>query len=265
MAIWFSQDPRSGEWMRYAPDDCRLLEKSFQTNQKPVELDFAGAKFIVDLKKMTQSNSGGGSRKVKREAGSTGTGGSDCAKFVNGLFAEADSVDVNGFQNFFDKLKVDLTTADSYVFVYLVKPKENWKFFRVEVQDFFSANSIIDPASLAKLMKTTKADLQQDKTAFAKFVDTAFCFSRNTPTSNVIPFDEAVQYIPQLEAAGGKLITKHPKLLEFMGSKLRSMARDQWQQYFKFLVNVNASLSNFNPDECWSTVIEDYVESVQKK
>ena len=159
-AVWESLDPRTNEWGRYDPEDSARLEASFKGKKTVVSLDFCGSTFEVDVKKMVQKNSSGGSRTVRRtevdEAAMASS--SSCRSFIRRARIPASrfgsTLDAGRMSAaapppprspslssppLFEALKVDLATVDAFIFCYLLDCKGCWMITKQELAAGLSA------------------------------------------------------------------------------------------------------------------------------
>lgn len=51
-----------------------------------------------------------------------------------------------------------------------------------------------------------------------------------------------------------------PAWLEFLRSKTKSVTRDLWRLFFSFVSKYPRDLSNYDSDDCWPTLIDEFVE-----
>jgi hypothetical protein len=289
---WASVDPRSGEEVVYDDSDAGKLEAAYQNAKKPsVTLKIGGNPFTIDVKKMTQVNSTGGSRKVKRtevevkgtaqlgkpepQPASTGAGGGAVSPALEAVWkeseaacaeiAEAGFVMGPGLIKLLELCRVDASQVDGYVFFAKLGCKTPWAVHHSEFRDGLSALGVKAPTDVSKQMAAWKNDLK-DEAAFRNFFAFCFDFSRNEGAASTIPAEYAVQYLQQIlppfvpEA-------KFPltKFCEFLGEKhKKALTKDQWKQIVLFSKEVKPDCSNFDETStCWNTLFETFADWVR--
>lgn len=272
-AAWLSQDPRSGEWGPYDPSDTAKLEKSWQSNKAPVSLDFGGATFVVDLKKMEQRNNNNGSRKVRRDEvvcgvpAASGSASDKVSNFFKALCPPGETVlPVNQFGNLFGPLKVDPQSWDAFILMYAMGCQGVWSIRLEEWESGCASHGIKDPtasnvnAVISRVKGTLKA-----RDAFMDFYTFCYKFCRNSVTAHIIPTEDATGLIMLLLKEAPKKSFPPEKIMDYMNAKAKGISADLWKQIGNFCMDVAPDFSNYSEDACWPTVIDDFVEGSKKK
>lgn len=273
-AVWFSQDPRDQTWGQYDPSDTAKLEKSWQSNKAPVSLDFGGSTFTVDLKKMEQRNGSGGARKVRRDevSATEATAAVAVSAKTTELFtriagAGNTTIGTDGFEELFKAVGIDASKWDSFLFMYAMNCKGCWSITLEEFQQGCAAQGISTPtpAAFAGAISKLKKTLQQ-RDAFLTFYTWCFRFCRASVTAQIIPVEEAVNFIPLLLGEAPQKRYPLQKLLDFITAKSKSLSADVWRNIGIFVMDVNPDLANAESvNSCWPTIIDDFLEAAQRK
>ena len=261
-AKWYSEDPRTKEWTSYDAADTAALEKSWKGTKANVQLDFCGTSFTVDLKKMVQTNSSGGSRKVRRDA--IAEPSAAVKKFVAGM-TEDGVLDTSKLGHFFGALEVDASTAAPFILFYHFGVAGCWEATADELLTGFAMHNLEPtPKAVNARLAKWQTELATNFAEFTKFFDFVFKFCRPTPSAKAIAFEDLKE--PMLVA-----LSVHPKytfgppsrLVDYYASKVKGVSYDLWKQTVRFLHEIKPDCSNYSEDDCWNTVLDDYAEKIK--
>ena len=264
MSKWFSQDPRTNEWTQYDGSDSAALEKAFAGDKKPVKLDFCGNIFTVDVKKMVQTNNTGGSRRVKREVAAAPS--SKVAAFVKGMTSDSDGVlGLEQLGDFCEALGVDPATEQPFILFYKFGVEGCWEATAQELLNGFASHGLEpEPKSVTTAIAKWKNQLASDYSDFQKFAEFTFKFCRPTTSAKAIAFDDFKEPMSVCLAVHKSFAFGKPtKLVDFFAVKGRAVSFDLWKQSVRFLHEIKTDCSNYSEDDCWNTVLDDFVESIK--
>lgn len=273
---WMSQDPRTSEWIAYAKADNDKLEREWNGRKNDVKLTIAGNTFTVNLKKMTQSNSGGGSRSVKREAPSGPQGRAPPPKassasasaldsYWTGKFKDADEIDVSNFQTLFEPMAIDMATVEPYVFMFKMHAVGCFVLQKDEFLNGMAHEGLTPDKTVKQKVAKWIQTLQSSDDEFSDFWEFCFKFSRNSASAKVLPMEDAIEPIKVILGIRSRYTyTKVSTFLDYLTAKVKTISFDLWKQILKFLQTIKPDCTNYDEDACWNTAIDDYVETVKK-
>jgi hypothetical protein len=263
MSKWFSEDPRTHEWTPYDKADSAALEKSWNGKKDPVQLDFCGTTFTVDLKKMTQANSGGGSRKVRRDAAAAAS--SKVQQFVQKMCPEG-TLDLEGIVALCEAFQIDPATSAPFVLFYKLGAEGPWQITAEELSSGLAGHSLEPTAKdVGAKIKQWTTDLGTNYEDFSKFYEFVFKFIRPSTSAKAIAFDDVKEPMTVALKVHKKYTFGTPdRLLAFLASKAKVVSFDLWKQTLRFLHDIKPDCSNYSEDDVWNSLLDDFVETAKK-
>jgi len=135
-----------------------------------------------------------------------------------------------------------------------------WEYSRQSFIDGWSLESVYSVDQMKKKLKTWKDELKQ-AAKFKSFYFFVFDYLREDKT--ILSMEEATMVWDII----GFTETRWPlmpKWVEYLSTK-KSITRDTWRLFLNFTEQYPKDLSTFNSDDCWPTMIDDFVELVSPK
>jgi hypothetical protein len=139
------------------------------------------------------------------------------------------------------------------------RDKKVWEFSREAFVGGWALESCYSVDQMKKKLKGWRDELKQEA-KFKSFYNFVFDYLREDKT--VLTMEECITVWDMLGFNESRW-PMMPKWLEF-ASQRKSLTRDTWRLFYSFTHQYPKDLSNFNADDCWPTLIDEFVELIQK-
>jgi len=136
------------------------------------------------------------------------------------------------------------------------KDKKVWEFSRESFVAGWAMNGAYDLDGMKKKLKGWREDLVNKPASFKQFYFFVFDYLKEDRT--VLSIDE-VKLVWEMLGFTENRWPLMSKWLPFVGDK-KSLTRDTWRLFLTFTQQYPKDLSNFNMDDCWPTLIDEFVD-----
>jgi len=142
------------------------------------------------------------------------------------------------------------------------KDKKVWEFSRESFVGGWALEGCYNVETMKKKSKQWKDEVKQGP-KFKAFYYFVFDYLREDKT--ILSLEEATT-VWDIVGVNEQRWPLMPKWLEFIRGK-KSLTRDTWRLFLSFIEQYPKDLSSFNADDCWPTMIDEFVDSMnpQKK
>mmetsp|Transcript_70684 Transcript_70684/g.223789 ORF Transcript_70684/g.223789 Transcript_70684/m.223789 type:complete len:221 (-) Transcript_70684:207-869(-) len=211
------------------------------------------------------SNIRGGSSRAK---GGSKVGGKEMEK-IDAFFdsykdeGEDDVVGPTGIERLCGELGLDPSDARVLQIAWKMGAEKMGFFSREEWRRGMSALRATSADKLKKSLPGLEEELGDDCEAFRSFFAFAFSFCLMEPGQKTLELETAVQML-KLVLADEPLV---PSLAEFLEdqTEYKGINMDQWQGFLRFCEEVEQDCSNYDENEAWPLIMDNYVEWYREK
>jgi len=139
------------------------------------------------------------------------------------------------------------------------KDSKVWEFSRDSFVGGWSLEGVYSLDQMKKKTKTWKEELKQAP-KFKSFYYFVFDYLKEDKT--ILSMEEAIT-VWDIIGFNEQRWPLMSKWLEYLHGK-KSITRDTWRLFLSFAEQYPKDLTTFNADDCWPTMIDDFVESMTK-
>eukprot|EP00762_Andalucia_godoyi_P004236 ANDGO_05494.mRNA.1 hypothetical protein len=173
-----------------------------------------------------------------------------------------DSISGPGLSALADALGIDITSMTFVFFCYLSGCAQNYCIQRVEfllVCQRLSSDTI---GLLSKNLTIAEKNYMSNATLFKQFYVYCFSFMKDPSQKSMAP-DVAAMAWPMLLSPRYTLLSLW---IEFVSQVYKkAVSKDTWTMFLDFIIAYPLSVANYKEDLAWPSVIDEYVEWVQKQ
>jgi hypothetical protein len=260
---WESEDIGSKTWSRFAPDDNRRLETAFAAKEKSVKLDFGGKAFTVDFATMKMSAAKADPVRAVRRVQAA----ANVEPLLNELCGSAQRLtEPEQFVRVFEALGVNPEGIESFVLFYKAGAATPLSITREELTTLFSVQGLpTEKTAAQRKVNEWTTQIMAGGAEFDPFYTFVWKWNRASSTAQIVTLDVAFP-IWRLTTATLRLPLLD-QLMTFYESKLRGgVPLDLWVQSLKFARQVKLpGFQGYSEDDCWPSMIDDFVEVAKKK
>ncbi|KAL0483643.1 hypothetical protein AKO1_011484 [Acrasis kona] len=171
-----------------------------------------------------------------------------------------DSVQGDGLMALLTDIGVDPEQIEPLILLWKLNCQEQYNISSTEWKEFADLGCD-SPAKIKSKLPQWKRDLE-DANEFKRFYMYVFDYARDK-SARSIPVETAVPYFKLILNGRYKHINDWCEYLENVNKK--AVTKDTWQQFLEFVKNVKPDLSDYDPDQAWPVVIDEFVEHLKKK
>lgn len=286
---WEYQDEKSkagAPWLSFDPTDNSRLESAFLATTTTtttttraaagkaaaptagsVTLDFSGKTFTVDLakKRMTGPSKSDTTFVVRRcDVGQSTAEIDDLLNQLCGGPGINRLMTGEDFARVFRILGVNGDGVDAFVLFFKAGAATPQSIDREELRTLFTVHGINlrEPKAAARQVATWNAQLMTDTTEFNKFYDFVWLWNRASPTAAIVCDITDIWKM----LLGGLKLSLTAKWFEFVASHAKlsgGVTRDLWNSSLRFLRKVSPSLVEYDEDDCWPLMIDEFVTKLK--
>jgi len=162
-------------------------------------------------------------------------------------------------------LGVDPNDIILLAFAWKLKTKKLAEFSRSEwTHGIASVFRVHNLTALKKSLEKLREELNNDNALFREFYLWVFDITKASPEARVIPVDEALVLWEVVISGRFKL---WPNWKEFMSrpENNKAISKDTWSVFFDFINTHNSSLTGYDVDGAWPSVIDNFVDWMSKQ
>jgi DCN1-like protein 1/2 len=164
-----------------------------------------------------------------------------------------DAIQGDGLMAFFQDVGVDPEQVDALVFVWKLDCEEQYTISREEWKEL--ANLKCENLQQVKNKFPQWKNELNDADNFKSFYLFVFDYAREK-SARSIPVEMAVPYFKLVLASKYKHLNEWCDYLEKVNKK--AVTKDTWQQFLDFIRNVKVDLSDYDADQAWPVVIDEF-------
>eukprot|EP00887_Chlorella_sp_A99_P005482 scaffold1.g5482.t1 len=210
------------------------------------------------------------STKRRRSSGGTpAKGGSKDNQKVDALFesyrdpeAEEATIGPEGVEKFCVDLELDPSDRKVLLLAWKMDAKRMGYFSKDEFKHGFAQMGAATLAALRKALPRLEGEVK-DPEAFQEFYEFAFRFCLTEPGQKIVDVETAAQML-RVAMPLGRFVKA---FCDFLGEQkeVKKISRDQWSQFLRFSREVRSDLSNYDDNPAWATILDSFVEWLQKR
>jgi DCN1-like protein 1/2 len=157
----------------------------------------------------------------------------------------------------------DLNDVIMIVFAWKCEAAQVGQFTREEFQKGMAAIGAETTSQLAVRIPQLRQELN-DNVNFRQFYSFSFDFAL-TENMKILERDNAVE-VWKVVFSQGETFQHLPLWLEFLDAQdIKGVTKDTWMMLLEFSRTVNPSMSNYDEDGAWPSVIDEFVEWAKPK
>jgi hypothetical protein len=172
-------------------------------------------------------------------------------------------IDLDGIERFCNDLGLDPLDALFFVLCWHFDPQKACYFGREEFVEGLLKLNCTTLQELKKNLSRLKKDLD-NTTTLTQIYEYAFFFAKDDPSQKFLPIETAKQLLNTLLAKKYPIIKEFIRFLERENNEYNVINYDQWRMLLKFSLEIRPDLSNYNPNDAWPVMIDEFVEWRQK-
>eukprot|EP01113_Clastostelium_recurvatum_P016720 TRINITY_DN1965_c0_g1_i1.p1 TRINITY_DN1965_c0_g1~~TRINITY_DN1965_c0_g1_i1.p1 ORF type:complete len:254 (-),score=70.29 TRINITY_DN1965_c0_g1_i1:89-850(-) len=169
---------------------------------------------------------------------------------------DEDKIGENGLPRLFSDINVDLEDIVTLVLAWKLKAQALGEFSHSEFVTGMSELKIDSAEKLRERLPSLRAIISEDA-AFREFYMFVFEYGK-PPGQKSLPLEMAVE-LWQL-VLKDKFRFLEPWVTYIKEKHKLAIPRDTWSLVLEFSRNINAQMSNYNPDDSWPVLIDEFVE-----
>jgi len=184
------------------------------------------------------------------------------------LYSEdKDKISGNGLLQLGKDLGLEDPTSDPILLIlaWKIHSKTQWVISQAEWMTLWALYKVLSLGQLKTLIQNFKKDLSTDLNQdFKTFYTFSFDYIKVSPTATVLEVSEAIMLwklcgIPNRWA----LFDSWEKFWKV--SKIKGINRDTWVMLLSFIDTIGTDIPKYQDSDCWPSIFDDFVESLQKK
>lgn len=164
-----------------------------------------------------------------------------------------DSIQGEGVMSFFQDVGVDPESIDALIIVWKLGCQEQYTISSDEWK-VFSDLKCDNLAQVKNKVPLWRKELDTPET-FKKFYLYVFDYAKEK-NARSIPVEYAVPYFKLVLAGRYKYLNEWCEYLEKVNKK--AVTKDTWQQFLDFTKNIKVDLSDYDADQAWPVVIDEF-------
>eukprot|EP01130_Rhizamoeba_saxonica_P018747 TRINITY_DN9493_c0_g1_i2.p1 TRINITY_DN9493_c0_g1~~TRINITY_DN9493_c0_g1_i2.p1 ORF type:complete len:213 (+),score=55.51 TRINITY_DN9493_c0_g1_i2:58-696(+) len=203
-----------------------------------------------------RKHSGGDKRDSKKRRVS----GSKILKMFKQFAGEEDYIGPEGLLKFCDEIGLDPEDIVLLVISWHLKAEQALYFTQ---EEFVEGLQKLGIDSIKKFKKKIPAFRKDAVDHLSSIFEYAFTFSIEEQNQHYIDFDTAISYIQLLQKNG----THTNDFCEFLKKQTsyKVINKDQWKMFYEFNNTVSNDLSDYDENEAWPVMIDEFAEYLQEK
>eukprot|EP01061_Rhynchopus_euleeides_P043024 TRINITY_DN7507_c1_g2_i1.p1 TRINITY_DN7507_c1_g2~~TRINITY_DN7507_c1_g2_i1.p1 ORF type:complete len:288 (+),score=111.22 TRINITY_DN7507_c1_g2_i1:145-1008(+) len=279
---WLYQDPRTCKWLDFDDSANQAAEAAFQQGVSWVDAVINGQRYKVEFskKRMTNPNTMS-SRAIRREEVVSGNpyelnqhsnqrlNTRDMEKFFDKHRKASDCDDLciqgEGLMTLAEDLGVSIDDDALLLLACRIQAAEPFKLGQSEFVNGMRSLGIDSVSALKKALVQWKRDLA-DNRHFKYFYWFAFDWTREE-NARVMQNDAAIDsWNVLLKMKAKELHFPLDLWCEFVSTQhKKAISRDVWKSLLDFMMSTKSDMSNYDEDEGWPVLIDEFVEWVKPR
>ncbi|GBL48274.1 hypothetical_protein [Candidozyma auris] len=181
-----------------------------------------------------------------------------------------DLISIDGTLAYLNDLGIDPEEVLSLIVAYVLKSPQTGEFRRNSFVQIWSSLSINTIDGMRSFLLEKENTMETSVDEFEPFYQFVFEFVRGSDSRiKVISSEEAIIYWQMLlDKRFPKSTERLQQWYEFVQETKKSITRDSWNMFFKFLVQViekdPSSLSGYDEASAWPSLVDEYIEWLEE-
>jgi len=138
------------------------------------------------------------------------------------------------------------------------RDRKVWEISRPSWISGWAVQGAYDADSMKKKIKSWKEELVKDANTFKLFY--FFCFDYLKEDKTILSLDECLLVWEMLGFTHKKWPLMNNWIDYLKDKKTKALTRDTWRLFLSFTQQYPKDLSNYNVDDCWPTLLDEWVD-----